>query len=1090
MSMLYKVKYISNRSSQTDDFANKPHESVAKSLMTILQQHDEIKHPVIGIEGTWGSGKSQVINILQKIIREQSNGKRYIFHTYDIWSVQEDLTRRSFLDSILNYAISEDGSIGFKDDKCNKENLEKLNATTTIHSTKTFPLVRLFFGIALLIPIAIFLITMVEKAFGYNENASITYQQLQGWTGLILFSIALVLFVKDFFSEYRDAKREDVYGKKTECDLIKTSLSRILYLYKGKDIEKEDHETIIKDEPSVSRFKKIFGDLKTSIKDDTVLIVVFDNMDRLSDRSKLMSVWTLLHTFFTEGDNGGKIWAIVPYDKEQLTAIMAPDENIMEKKDIVATAFLNKTFFTSIHIPEPIMTSWKLFLDEKLDEAFRPTIDAEDKNVVSLIFSRTQKGMMRPRDIIAFVNRLVTLYIQHQFEEIPLPVLAVYSQFESEFREDATNAILNHSGFEAFLPLFNSRTVLTKQLASVYYNVKSEDALEVVLGGAITRFLSTDLETNKEFDDEFLKLSSNQAFGAYIEEYFNNQELVWETLKAENLFYLLQRNEISLKTRTRIYVQVTEKVESVYKTDFSAYAPWMEWAFLNCDIQNTNKLICSILKLSYDVFDEYQNSVIELLLLSKQRSKLIVKPKMREVHTVDEMRAFIDNLKQKDIIGLFRKCVIYITQEKILEYITEGVSAPELNAKTENVYDMLRLLVKYNYPVSKINDYIVNVNISIDSYPLGEVERIYRVFDIINPVIRSVPSYTSYSADFKSIPEYYAACIYTVRNSSSDVQRGCFNAEYEKDTFIPILSRYVSLSELLKMAISCQAEEAKKMCNNLLNNSGMRLGDIVYYLTHFTSIVNLLEEPNKEALINKLDQHCNAFPDIDISDLDDYWIENLTKDVIERHLVFKTISEKLKSAVEHLTMEQWTSIVSESSPKLAITIIHLEENGLLSDIIWKKPELCDVMQDVYCNYVVNNDSLNIDIFDIWKKHSDDSILAVLANHTKDHITTPSIIEIERFIQFVLLYIKHSKRITDPNLADCFFDDYLLRLYRECPLEYIVQKTIENQIRLLAFIRLCSEDRRGNLKTILSSKYDELAENAPAREKLKSIIDAI
>lgn len=69
--MKYTVKYISNKCSQTDDLANKPHESVAKSLMSILHDHNEIKHPVIGVEGSWGSGKSQVINILQKLASNQ-----------------------------------------------------------------------------------------------------------------------------------------------------------------------------------------------------------------------------------------------------------------------------------------------------------------------------------------------------------------------------------------------------------------------------------------------------------------------------------------------------------------------------------------------------------------------------------------------------------------------------------------------------------------------------------------------------------------------------------------------------------------------------------------------------------------------------------------------------------------------------------------------------------------------------------------------------------------------------------------------------------------------------------------------------------
>ena len=449
--MKYTVKYISNKCSQTDDLANKPHESVAKSLMSILQDHNEIKHPVIGVEGSWGSGKSQVINILQKLASNQSTGKKYLFHTYDIWSTQEDLTRRSFLDSLLNFAIDINNKNGFKSSNENDENLKRLNATTTIHSTKTFPVVRLFYGIALLIPIVLFITTMVEKFFGYCQSAAWSYDELRAFLGLFLIFATILVFIFEFRSEYKTVSKDDKDHKLTKWDCFKTSLSRILYLYKGKDIEKEDYETIIKDEPSVSRFRKIFNELRNSIKDDTVLVIVFDNMDRLSESSKLMSVWTLLHTFFAEGDNEGKIWAIVPYDKQQLATIMSTNQS---EKESFATEFLNKTFFTSIHIPEPIMTSWKKFLNEKLDEAFTPAIDSEERITISLIFSRTTKTIIRPRDIIAFVNRLVTLYTQHNFEELPISVLALYSQIESNLRKDSISTILNHPQFRKLPRVF------------------------------------------------------------------------------------------------------------------------------------------------------------------------------------------------------------------------------------------------------------------------------------------------------------------------------------------------------------------------------------------------------------------------------------------------------------------------------------------------------------------------------------------------------------------------------------------------------------------------------------------------------------
>ena len=70
IKILHKVKFISNRCTDDDKLANHPHESVAKSLFDLLRNHPEIENPVIGLEGSWGSGKSQVIRILQRLVKD------------------------------------------------------------------------------------------------------------------------------------------------------------------------------------------------------------------------------------------------------------------------------------------------------------------------------------------------------------------------------------------------------------------------------------------------------------------------------------------------------------------------------------------------------------------------------------------------------------------------------------------------------------------------------------------------------------------------------------------------------------------------------------------------------------------------------------------------------------------------------------------------------------------------------------------------------------------------------------------------------------------------------------------------------------
>ena len=119
-------------------------------MFDLLRNHREIENPVIGLEGSWGSGKSQVINILQRLVKDANLKGDYKFINYDIWSVQEDLTRKSFLDTVLSDAKEDNETF---DTKELKSDYDKLNATVFIRTTKTFPLVRFFFATLLLIPI-------------------------------------------------------------------------------------------------------------------------------------------------------------------------------------------------------------------------------------------------------------------------------------------------------------------------------------------------------------------------------------------------------------------------------------------------------------------------------------------------------------------------------------------------------------------------------------------------------------------------------------------------------------------------------------------------------------------------------------------------------------------------------------------------------------------------------------------------------------------------------------------------------------------------------------------------------------------------
>lgn len=113
--------FLSTQPHGIDLYAGKSQEKLAKDIERHILQIDNETHEneqpiiprIIGLEGTWGTGKSNVIASVQDNL-----GENYIFYTYDAWAYQEDLQRRSFLEGLTSELIT-----------CHKESI---NQKTTI----------------------------------------------------------------------------------------------------------------------------------------------------------------------------------------------------------------------------------------------------------------------------------------------------------------------------------------------------------------------------------------------------------------------------------------------------------------------------------------------------------------------------------------------------------------------------------------------------------------------------------------------------------------------------------------------------------------------------------------------------------------------------------------------------------------------------------------------------------------------------------------------------------------------------------------------------------------------------------------------
>ena len=279
---------------------------------------------IIGIEGSWGAGKS---NVVRKV--ENQLPQSYYTFTYDSWGHQEDLQRRSILETLVNKLINDkvlygEVSIKMRNGKSRTDKwynqLALLLSNKTITTTRSIPKLS---GPAIWGIIIIGLYAILNSFLGLLPSI---YPKLEICLRLVLLFEAFPFFLGLGIACYYHC------CKKRAWDEVFTLLTR-----KGDD--RIDEQFTSSEEPSVTEFKNwlqvISNQLEEKESPKKKVIIVFDNMDRLPS-DKVIQLWSLIHTFFA-GSDFKNIWAIIPFDYVHLCEAILPSDN--EKIDKIQAIY-------------------------------------------------------------------------------------------------------------------------------------------------------------------------------------------------------------------------------------------------------------------------------------------------------------------------------------------------------------------------------------------------------------------------------------------------------------------------------------------------------------------------------------------------------------------------------------------------------------------------------------------------------------------------------------------------------------------------------------------------------------------------------
>lgn len=405
-------RFIPDKPTGDDVFEGQSQTNLANNICEYIRSNDsassrgrEQMPRIIGLEGKWGSGKSNVVEKIKKDLE----GEGYYTFTYDAWGHQEDLQRRSILETLTNALIEDkvlEGKVKIKMRNGESKEAEWKDQLSLLLSNKTTTIIKsqpqlsgsAIWGISL---VGLFVISTTIMGHMIDVTDA-------------LLSRCWIIFI--------DILPIIIGGLVIIWYCITGNWKNVFTLLTQKEDNKVDEQFTSSEEPSVMEFKNWMHAISSHLgkaKGNKKVIIVFDNMDRLPSE-KVMQLWSVIYTFFA-GSDFENIWTIIPYDHKHLCeAIYESNKNEFKDK---FKRFINKTFPVVYTVPQPVITDYNKLFNKYFEDVFG-TEEHDQKHIcqVFMLFHVNPN----PRTVISFVNELVAMRLQWPATECRLQNIALF----------------------------------------------------------------------------------------------------------------------------------------------------------------------------------------------------------------------------------------------------------------------------------------------------------------------------------------------------------------------------------------------------------------------------------------------------------------------------------------------------------------------------------------------------------------------------------------------------------------------------------------------------------------------------------------
>ncbi|MBC7653062.1 MAG: hypothetical protein H7098_01150 [Oligoflexus sp.] len=881
------AKFLTNTPIGKDEFEGKSQEKIANVLAEVIKTND---FQVLGIEGSWGTGKSNLVKILDNKLTD------YTFFMYDVWGHQEDEQRRAILVELTELLSNSDKMLVGNNQKW-KDKLEILLSKSKSITTTNLPYLSIGFLFSLFAIVYIPAVnTFKDKNGDYFGVENLFWKII-----LVVFPLLIVfgIFLWNLVCSW--LKKEGVLKS------FKLSAQKTLQVYTNKQEKETRIEAISDSEPSVKEFRSWMKEIDVDLGEKK-LILVFDNFDRLP-KKQILSIWSSIHIFFAE-ERYKNIKVIIPFDRQHLKNAFS-DLNSQDKQSDFANDYVNKTFDLVYRVSQPILSDWKKFFKAKWDEAFT---NSDEK-----VFLKVQqiyevfRPSITPREIITFINGVVSYHLLDK--NIPLNYVSLFVLNQDEILKDPLKAITQPEFLKGLSYVYADDEDFQKYITALSYQIDPKNALEI----AYRKQLKESLVNNNP--ELLIEISKTNVFAQIVFavlnelENYDNPILALDKLDAESNI-----NEIEIQS---IWDNIYYKQIKNSQTQFT--------------YNDSQKLFLK--HISIDKSKTYLNKILKELRLNEEFEAIefsnIVDGlnKFLEGEKIDiDLNEIIEGLKPKSVPAESLMNLIALKEDNFYNYKLESdnndVNSYLINLDVEklrNIKFLPKLLPKY-----KLGGFKEELEIKVQAYKSSAFSNLQILYSRLKEIsekpitmwLNDQEIYTLFSQTPPSEEFYYdLVCMRIARLnkfSTSYIHQFTSILASEDDAVTKKVAEriefYINFGDLL---INCKAFESQLLFINVVkklinNNYGVSKLLVKKVLAEFENIVDSTKiETDK--FLNKLDNWSyNDFAKIDVPTFPNSLYESC-------YTIDNRLTKKLLTAAEDyflsFTKEQWIATFSDFNSK-------------------------------------------------------------------------------------------------------------------------------------------------------------------------------